>query len=221
MIAEVVAVSAVYIAVSITAVSSFDVTQFFPEYWPANARQTGSTFLIGATVQIALVLAGAYIVGLEDLKRAIYATFARSTQKAWSIAVIATAIHIATALFVILPEPERVWEPSTLNLILSAVPAADGWSQELLFRGYVLFRLARGGVPALPQILLSGLLFAMIHWGYVGDGVWAAVTPLIGTFMLGCFFAWAVQCGNESLKPVIFCHMLIIVVLQPWLAFAH
>ena len=39
--------------------------------------------------------------------------------------------------------------------------------------------------------------------------------------MLGCFYAWAVKSGRDSLTPVICCHVLIIVVLQPWLAFAH
>jgi hypothetical protein len=47
------------------------------------------------------------------------------------------------------------------------------------------------------------------------------MAPLIGTFMLGCFYAWAVRSGGGSLKPVIVCHMLIIIVLQPWLALAR
>jgi membrane protease YdiL (CAAX protease family) len=110
---------------------------------------------------------------------------------------------------------------SGLNLILSAVPAADGWSQEVLFRGYVLFRLARAGVPAIAQILLSGSLFAAIHFGYAGETAWAFLAPLVGTFMLGCFYAAAVRSGGGSLKPVICCHMLIIIILQPWLALAR
>ena len=108
-----------------------------------------------------------------------------------------------------------------MNLVLSLVPAADGWSQEVVFRGYVPFRLARAGVPALVQILLSGSLFAAIHLGYAGDSAWEFLSPLVGTFMLGCFYAWAVRSGGGSLKPVIVCHMLIIVVLQPWLALAR
>lgn len=124
-------------------------------------------------------------------------------------------------MLLFLPQPERVWEFSELNLILSVVPAADGWSQEVLFRGYVLLRLARAGVPAVAQILLSGILFAAIHVGYVGETAWEALSPLVGTFMLGSFYAWAVHSGRGSLKPVICCHMLIIVVLQPWLALAR
>jgi membrane protease YdiL (CAAX protease family) len=112
-------------------------------------------------------------------------------------------------------------ELSNLNLILSIVPAADGWSQEVLFRGYVLFRLARAQVSPTVQILLSGGLFAAIHFGYAGESAFEFLAPLIGTFMLGCFYAWAVRKGCGSLKPVIVCHVLIIVVLQPWLALAR
>ncbi len=84
----------------------------------------------------------------------------------------------------------------------------------------MLFRLARGGVPAIGQILLSGTLFAAIHVGYVGQGTWEAISPLVGTFMLGSFYAWAVQVGQGSLKPVVICHIVIIIIVQPWLALA-
>lgn len=120
-----------------------------------------------------------------------------------------------------LPQPERVWELSELNFVLSAVPAADGWRQEVFFRGYVLFRLARAGIPAAAQFVISGSLFAAIHFGYTGETAGEILIPLVGTFMLGYFYAWAVRSGGESLKPVICCHVLIIVILQPWLAFAH
>ena len=219
--AEVVFVAAVYILISTNAVSAIDASFLFSARWSAEERATGSGFVIGAVIQVALVLLGAYLLGLKDLQRAIAASLAPSTRQAWIIAGIATAIHIGTAMLVFLPQPGRVWELSGLNLILSAVPAADGWSQEVLFRGYVLFRLARAGVPAIAQILLSGSLFVAIHFGYAGETAGAFLAPLVGTFMLGCFYAWAVQSGRGSLKPVIVCHILIIVILQPWLALAH
>jgi hypothetical protein len=220
-LAEVLCAAALYIVISTATVSALNLGFLFPASWPSVERATGSGFLCGAIVQLLLVLLGAYLLGSKDLQRAIASSLAPSTRKAWSIAGIATAIHIGTAILLFLPQPERVWELSELNLILSAVPAADGWSQEILFRGYVLLRLARAGVPALAQILVSGSLFATIHLGYSGATAWAFAAPLVGTFMLGCFYAWAVQSGRGSLKPVIVCHMLIIAILQPWLALAR
>lgn len=219
--AEVVAVAAAYILISTTAVGTVDLAFLFPADWPPVERTVGGGFLTGALVQALLVLLGAYLLGIRDLRRAIAASLAPSTRKAWTIAAIATAIHIGTAVLVFLPQPERVGELSRLNLILSAVSAPDGWSQEVMFRGYVLLRLARAEVPAIAQILISGSLFAAIHFGYTGETAWTILAPLIGTFMLGCFYAWAVQSGRGSLKPVICCHMLIIVILQPWLALAR
>ena len=216
--AETIAVAAAYIGLSIAAVTAFDLSWVFPLGWSPAERAVGSGFLTGAIVQLLLVLLGACL--LEDLRRAIGRTFSPSTRKAWTIALVATAIHVGTALLVFLPQPERAAEFSSVKLILSAVPAADGWSQEVFFRGYVLFRLARGGVSGPAQILISGALFAAIHIGYAGEGPWATLAPLVGTFTLGCFYAWAVRIGQGSLKPVVFCHVLIILVTQPWLALA-
>lgn len=219
--AEVILVAVVYIVTSTTAVGALDGAFFFPAEWSSAERAVGSGFLIGAVIQVVLVLLAAYVLGLEDVRKAIAASLAPSTDGAWMIAAIATAIHIGTAIFVILPQPERVLEWSELNLILSIVPAADGWSQEVLFRGYVLCRLARADVPATASILISGILFAAIHLGYAGETALEFLSPLFGTFMLGCFYAWAVRSGNGSLKPVIYCHVLIIIILQPWLALAQ
>jgi hypothetical protein len=220
-IAEVVVIAAAYILISTAAVRTVDATLLFPVAWSLAERAMGSGFLVGAAVQVGLVLVGAYLLGREDLQRAIAASFTRSTRQAWIIAGIATAIHVGAAVLLFLPHPYRVVELSDLNLILSAAAAPDGWSQEVMFRGYVLFRLARASIPAIAQIVISGGLFAAIHFGYAGETLWEILSPLVGTFMLGCFYAWAVQMGRESLKPVICCHVLIIVIAQPWLALAR
>lgn len=220
-IIEVVSLAAAYILISTAAVRFSDLTSLFPVNWSIAEKVTGSGFVTGAVVQVVLVVLGASVLGRKDLAQAIAASLQSSTSKAWTIAGIATAIHIGTAIALFVPQPERVAELSRLNLILSIVPAADGWSQEVLFRGYVLLRLARAGIAPLAQILISGGLFAAIHFGYAGKSAWEFLSPLVGTFMLGSFYAWAVRSGGGSLKPVIVFHVLIIVVLQPWLALAR
>jgi membrane protease YdiL (CAAX protease family) len=177
-----VAVAATYIVISTSAVGTLNADFLFPAEWSSVERTTGSGFLIGALFQVLLVLSAAYLFGLKELQRSIAASSAASTSKAWIIAAIATAIHIGTAILVFLPRPERLWELSGLNLTLSAVSAPDGWSQEVLFRGYVLYRLARGDVPPLAQILISGALFAAIHHGYTRLSVrfeWKADIPCL------------------------------------------
>lgn len=219
-LAETAIAACAYIAISLAAVRYLDLSMLFSDSWSAAERKVGSGFLVGATTQLLLVLAGAYLLRSIDLRRAIGRTFAPAPLKAWSIAFAATMIHLGTVLFVVLPQPQRVAEASSLNLLLSLIPAADGWSQEMFFRGYVLFRLARANIPGLAQILFSGLLFAAIHIGYAGHG-WAAVSPLLGTFILGSFYAWAVRSGRGSLLPAVLGHILIVAVAQPWLALAR
>jgi hypothetical protein len=107
-VAEVILVAATYIFISTAAVGGLGVAFLFPVHWSAAERATGSGFLIGAAVQVALVLSGAYLLRGPDLRRALAASLATSTRKAWTIACIATAIHITTALLLFLPRPVRV-----------------------------------------------------------------------------------------------------------------
>ena len=218
---EVLGVTGAYILISLFFVRVVDLSSILPDALSSQERTVGAGFLAGAVIQIALVLAGAYLLRLQDVVGAIRASVSPSTREAWIIASIATLIHIVTAVFVVIPEPGSVLSPSLSNVVLSLIPAADGVTQEIVFRGYVLYRLARGGVAALPQIIVSGALFSAIHIGYTGSTLWETLFPLVGTFVLGCFFAWAVQRGNGSLKPVIVGHVIIVIVCQPWLALAR
>ena len=102
--AEVLAVAVAYILISTTAVDAIDLSSLFPADWSFTERVTGGGFLTGALVQVVLVLVGAYLLGLADFQRAIAASLAASTRKAWTIAAIATAIHIGTAMLVYLPQ---------------------------------------------------------------------------------------------------------------------
>lgn len=220
-IGEVLLVTGAYIAISLGFVSAVDFAGIMPELLVERERIVGGVFLAGAAIQLALVLAAAYLLRLEAMAAAIRNAFKPATRSAWSIALIASAIHVATGAFAVLGEPAILFEPSWRNAILSVAPAPDGWTQEIVFRGYVILRLARAGIAPAVQVLLSGALFAGIHIGYAGEGVWQFLFPLIGTFALGSFFAWAVQKGDGSLKPVILCHVAIIVLLQPWLSLAR
>jgi hypothetical protein len=114
---EVILVAAAYTLISTTAVRELSVAFLFPAQWSAAERATGSGFLIGAAVQVALVLIGAYLLRGPDLRRALAASLPASTRKAWIIAGTATAIHIATALLLFLPQPVRVWEVSELKAV--------------------------------------------------------------------------------------------------------
>lgn len=216
---EVLGLCSLYIGLSYYLASRVDLAFVLPEAFDPPTRSVGAVFLIGALAQlgfVGLLLA----VGQQDVRRAGAATFQEAGAKGWSVALLATAIQALTVLFVVLESPRVVFESSTRNLLLSVVAGADGWSQEMMFRGFVLFRLQRAEVAEPWQILISGATFSAIHVGYADAGFGAAVWPLAGTFVLGCFYAWSVLSSHGSLRPVVVCHVLLIVLLQPWLALA-
>lgn len=63
--AEVVLVGVAYILISTTAVGAVDGAFLFPSDWSSAERATGGGFLVGALVQVVLVLLGAYLLGLK------------------------------------------------------------------------------------------------------------------------------------------------------------
>jgi membrane protease YdiL (CAAX protease family) len=74
-----------------------------------------------------------------------------------------------------------VFKSNILLLVFTAFTA--GVTEELLFRGYLLPRLIRLSKSPVFAIILSAVLFAMLHVGY---GTWVQV---IGPFWIGLVFA--------------------------------
>ncbi len=56
--------------------------------------------------------------------------------------------------------------------------------------------------------------------GYIRSDGLGIFWPLIGTATLGAFLAWSVVAVRGSILPAAVAHMVIIAVVQPWLAFA-
>jgi len=215
-IVEVILIGTAYIIFAHAVAAAFRLEAIMPAFLGGPERGVGATFIAGAVAQIALVLAFAMV--FKDLRRAIANSLKFGSIPAWGTALIAISIHAATIAFFFLDDPTQIFEPSRRNLFLSIAPAFDGWSQEVFFRGYVIYRLARGGLPVLAQIAVSALLFAGIHVGYVGDDLFSVIWPLFGTAVLGGFFAWSVLLARGALLPVVSCHAVLIVIVQPWLA---
>jgi hypothetical protein len=215
-IIEVVALGAVFIVLAHLAVANIDLSSAMPGALSAAEQRIASAFVVGAVTQIVLV--SSFMSLFRDQRRAVKNSLKFGTLPAWGAALIAISIHIATIAFFFLDEPQRIYELSFSNVFLSAAPAFDGWSQEVFFRGYVIYRLARGGLPAAAQISLSALLFAAIHVGYAGADFFSFFWPMFGTAVLGAFFAWSVLLARGALLPVVLCHAALIVIVQPWLA---
>ena len=217
-IAEVALVTACYIGFAHLVVAKVDLSSALPALLSAAEARVGAVFLAGAIAQLLFIAAAAALV--PTMRTAIGATFRKAPKASWIIALVAAAIQCITVIAFFLPQPMNVVETSARHAILFPLPLADGWSQEVMFRGYILFRLARANVAVPLQIALSALAFSSIHWGYIGSEGLGFVWPLLGTATLGGILAWSVVEGRGSILPAVVSHLVILVVVQPWLAMA-
>jgi hypothetical protein len=215
---EVALVTVTYIGFAHFSVSSFDLSSAFPDTLGEKESRVGAVFLVGALAQLLFI--GVAALFIPTMREAIRATFRSAPRQAWLIALAAAAIQCATLILFFLPDPLNVVEFSGRHALLFPLPLADGWSQEVMFRGYVIFRLAGAGVAVPAQIALSALAFASIHLGYIGSDGFGVFWPLIGTATLGGILAWSVVEGRGSILPAVVAHVAILAVVQPWLGMA-
>jgi hypothetical protein len=114
-------VAAAYIAISIGAVRAFDLSFVFPQVWSPAERAVESGFLIGAFVQVLLVLIGAFLLGLVDLHSAIRKTFSPTTRKAWThrgvaMGVVACAVPVHNEWLMRARSPLMTADATTLRV---------------------------------------------------------------------------------------------------------
>jgi hypothetical protein len=171
--------------------------------------------------QIAAIALLWFVLRPADLEGSVAATRFSSNAEAWSIALVIIAVEAVVMHGFVLDVGWRALEPSAVNVTGSIAPLMDGVTQEVFFRGYLILRLARGGYGPFVQLLFSSVAFSAIHVGYVGEGWSEALPPLLGTMGLGAALGWAFIRGGYSLRPPIFAHVAILVLIQPWLALAR
>ena len=212
-------VTAAYVAFSHLAVQHLDAAPLLAGTLSEREAHIGATFLIGALAQLLFVFAGISLA-LPGFRESARATFRPAPRQAWFIALAAAMIQCVTVAAFFIPDASRIIELSERNALMTVLPLTDGWTQEVVFRGYILLRLARANVPIAAQICVSAIAFASIHLGYIGSAGLGFVWPLIGTATLGGILAWSVVVARGSILPATLAHLAIIALVQPWLALA-
>lgn len=210
-----------YVALSRLAVGAVDVSGILPEFLDDREARVGGVFAVGAVAQLLFIAAALLLPGAAEFREAARNSVRAAPARAWILALIAAAIQCFTVATFFIPDARMIIEPSARNLLLSLLPAADGWTQEVMFRGYVMLRLAKAGAPPWLQVAASAAAFASIHVGYIGSPNLGIFWPLLGTGMLGAFLALSVLAARNSLLPAVVAHVLIVIIVQPWLALAR
>ena len=226
---ETILVCSIYIVLSNIAVAKdiFGATQWFTNFSEIKATIAGG-FTTGAISQLILVLTLIGLPFFPDARKAISTLRLPAKKSGWRIALIILLIEVVVLYLGWIKDIDKLFDTSTFGLSMSIVPSLDGITQEIIFRGYVVLRLARSGVSRSWQIVLSGILFAAIHINYISyanqeltEMLNGFIYPLVGTFSLGAAWAFAFQQSGYKLLPVVVSHVLVILLVQPWLAYSY
>lgn len=178
--------------------------------WQLNFRE-GTAVTFGCTV-IANVIA-LCLLTLWARRKGLHVTdLGWGKAATWTSLVAALVIAVAYASFTMgLPQlRENATEISWFKLWGAGCSLFVAGVEEIVFRGYMLTRLARSGASRTSQVLISGIAFGVVHMAY---GLWAIVM----TLLLGIALAWLYLLGRRSLTAPIVCHGAINVIIEPWL----
>jgi membrane protease YdiL (CAAX protease family) len=78
----------------------------------------------------------------------------------------------------------------------------------------------KGGFSPVFQVIISGVAFGLVHasWTLLAKRNFKATLPaILSTSILGIFLAIIYLVGGRNLGPCIFAHVLINIVIEPWL----
>ena len=137
--------------------------------------------------------------------------------------ILATITAIAYVLYTMKAIPLVLAKQKEISLfkllgILSAV--VGGIVEEVFFRRWIMDMLMSGGIAPILQVIISGIAFGLVHtsWTLLAKRDSKATLPvIISTSILGIFLAIIYLAGGRNLGPCIFAHVLINIVIEPWL----
>ena len=137
--------------------------------------------------------------------------------------ILATIIAIAYVLYTMKAIPSVLAKQKEISLlkllgILSAL--VGGIVEEVFFRRWTMDMFMKGGFAPILQVIISGLAFGLAHWSWtlLAKRDFKATLPaILSTSILGILLAIIYLAGGRNLGPCIFAHVLINIVIEPWL----
>lgn len=185
-----------------------------------NERNKTGWILAGASVvmfsPIAMVLLGYNIPVFQNLG------FDRSTlapPAIWMLAIIVATGYVVYT-FKVIPFVAHMQREISLFKLLGIVSAVvGGIVEEAVFRRWLMDSLMHGGFGPAVQIVLSGVVFGISHasWLLAKREFKFALPAILSTAILGTLLAVLYLLGGRNVGPCIFAHVLINIVVEPWL----
>jgi uncharacterized protein len=181
-----------------------------------------TTWILGTVLLImgsplAMILVGYKIPMFQNLG---FERNSIASPMAW---ILATIVGIAYVLYTMRAIPFVASMQREISLfkllgILSAV--VGGIVEEVFFRRWIMDNFMSGGFNPILQVVISGVAFGLAHtsWTLLAKRDFKVTLPaIISTSILGIFLAIIYLAGGRNLGPCIFAHVLINIVIEPWL----
>jgi membrane protease YdiL (CAAX protease family) len=143
----------------------------------------------------------------------------------WIVAAVVTALYLAATLMGALRGQALLGEVSIFHIYNALVAGITaGFIEEIFFRGWIITELCESGFGRFMQVLASGVLFGFAHigWGLIGGKVHVAAFAgaFLSTSVLGILYALTYLASRRSLMPVVAGHVIMDVLIEPWLVLA-
>jgi hypothetical protein len=139
---------------------------------------------------------------------------------AWILAAITAIAYVLYTMKAIPLVLAKQKEISLFKLLGILAALIGGIVEEVFFRRWIMDFLMSGGVAPILQVIISGVAFGLAHasWTLLAKRDFKVTLPaIISTSILGIFLAIIYLAGGRNLGPCIFAHVLINIVIEPWL----
>lgn len=184
---------------------------------PMRARRIAVAFLIGVTIVEGIPLALGFAGNIGRL-----ISSPQGTPLAWALALVIAGIFISLTVRRQSFIGERLFTFSLLKALAIPMAVVTGMFEEVFFRAFMMNLAMRGGWSITGQIFISAMIFGLAHglWGLFGKDLRVAIGATVATGLLGAALAVVYVIGGRSVAPCAFAHILINLVLEPWLILA-
>jgi hypothetical protein len=139
---------------------------------------------------------------------------------AWILAAIVGIVYVSYTLKAIPFIASMQREISLFKLLGILAAVVGGIVEEVFFRRWIMDMLMFRGFASVTQVIISGIAFGLAHasWTLLAKRDFKATLPaIISTLILGILLAVIYLAGGRNLGPCIFAHVLINIVIEPWL----
>ena len=138
---------------------------------------------------------------------------------AWILATITAIAYILYTMKAIPFVANMQREISLFKLLGILAALVGGIVEEVFFRRWTMDMFIKGGFNPILQVIISGVAFGLAHtiWILARGGFKFAIPAILSTSVLGSLLAIIYLVGGRNLGPCIFAHILINIIIEPWL----